>query len=399
MVTVENYNSYLAYVNLDFDKNLPAGTYYYVNIDPGNHIQIRKIRHLAEDIVSQGKILLLDNTREGFSFNIPFIYEELVIGKNIPEDKILLLSGAKDIELLVTDVAKRYDRKSIQSKWYLFWPYSIANETVDKKLHFMNDDFLDKQFEYRKNNFKKVYINLNRRWRMHRPAMITHLTAKNLLGYGYVSLTEADDGIDWHSYYDYILEEHKSYMPSYDILQEYRSAMYRSQPLTVDKNQLVENEAHLGNSIESFYWESVINLTSETNFYTSMKTLKKDGTILNEPTKFISEKTCKPIIYHQPFIIISVPNYLNMLHELGFKTFSPYIDESYDNEPNDAKRMMMIINQIDKFSKYTNVELREFLDNTKDVCRHNFWHLFRITKCDVDAVIQRKRVQLPNLPK
>ena len=386
MATIENYNPYLSYVNLDYDKSLPDGTYYYVDINPGNLIQIRKIRHLAEEVVNQGKILLLDNTQEGFTFNIPFIYEELVIGKNIPEDKIFLMSGTKDIETIIIDIAKRYDKKPIGSKWYLFWPYTIVNETVSRKLHFMNDDFLDKQFEYRRNNYKKLYINLNRRWRMHRPAMVTHLKAKNLLEHGYVSLTKADDGISWNHYYDYILEEHKNYIPSYDILQEHRRDMYFSQPLIVDKSELVENEAHLGDTIESYMWSSIINLTSETNFYTSMKALKSDGTILNEPTRFISEKTCKPILYHQPFIMISVPYFLEMLRELGFKTFHPYIDESYDTELNDAKRMMMITDQIERFTRYTDTELREFLDNTKDICRHNFWRLFELTKCDVELV-------------
>ncbi len=386
MASIENYNPYLSYVNLNYENNLPDGNYYYIDINPGNFVQIRKIRHIAEEVTSQGKILLLDNTKEGFTFNIPFIYEELVLGKNIPEDKIFLLSGAKDIDIVISNVAKKYDRKPIQSKWYLFWPYTIVNQTVHERLHFLYSSFLDQQFEYRKNNFKKVYINLNRRWRMHRTAMVTHLTAKNLLDHGYVSLTKSDDGITWHSYYDYILEEHKNYLPSYNILQEYRLTMYRSEPLTVDKSELVEDQAHIKDSIESYMWESVINLVSETNFYTSMKTLKGDGTILNEPTKFISEKTCKPILYHQPFIMISVPYFLDMLRELGFKTFHPYIDESYDTELNDAKRMMMIVKQVERFSKYSRSELQEFLDSTRDICRHNFWRLFELTKCDVELV-------------
>ena len=273
MVTIENYDPYLAYVNLNYEHSLPDGNYYYIDINPGNLIQIRKIRHLAAEIVNQGKILLLDNTKEGFTFNIPFIYEELVLGKNIPEDKIFLLSGAKDIDIVISNVAKKYDRKPIQSKWYLFWPYTIVNQTVHERLHFLYSSFLDQQFEYRKNNFKKVYINLNRRWRMHRTAMVTHLKAKNLLDHGYVSLTKADDGITWDSYYDYILKEHSDYSPSYNILQQYRSTMYAMKPLIVDNPELVEDQAHIKDSIESFMWESVVNLVSETNFYTSMKTL------------------------------------------------------------------------------------------------------------------------------
>jgi hypothetical protein len=84
--------------------------------------------------------------------------------------------------------------------------------------------------------------------------------------------------------------------------------------------------------------------------------------------------------------MISVPYFLEMLIDLGFKTFHPYIDESYDTELNDAKRMMMITDQIERFTKYTDTELREFLDNTKHICRHNFWRLFELTKCDVELV-------------
>ena len=49
---------------------------------------------------------------------------------------------------------------------------------------------------------------------------------------------------------------------------------------------------------------------------------------------FITEKTIKPIRAGIPFVMVGCQNYLKKLRQLGFKTFHPHIDESYDSEPN-----------------------------------------------------------------
>ena len=54
---------------------------------------------------------------------------------------------------------------------------------------------------------------------------------------------------------------------------------------------------------------------------------------------FITEKTIKPIRAGIPFVIVGCRHYLKKLKQLGFKTFSPYIDESYDNEPDTNRRI------------------------------------------------------------
>ena len=38
----------------------------------------------------------------------------------------------------------------------------------------------------------------------------------------------------------------------------------------------------------------------------------------------------------------------DVLRHLGFKTFSQFIDESYDDEPNESKRVNMVYNEIKK---------------------------------------------------
>ena len=54
---------------------------------------------------------------------------------------------------------------------------------------------------------------------------------------------------------------------------------------------------------------------------------------------FITEKTIKPIRAGIPFVIVGCHHYLKKLRKLGFKTFSPYIDESYDDEEDTNKRI------------------------------------------------------------
>jgi hypothetical protein len=56
----------------------------------------------------------------------------------------------------------------------------------------------------------------------------------------------------------------------------------------------------------------------------------------------LSEKIFKPISNLQPFLVIGDYLTLAELKKLGFKTFSPFIDESYDNERDSYKRMELI---------------------------------------------------------
>ena len=90
------------------------------------------------------------------------------------------------------------------------------------------------------------------------------------------------------------------------------------------------------------------------------------------PTGFISEKIWKPIGHCQPFILVGPAKSLKHIREkYGFKTFHPYIDESYDVECNDMRRIELIENEIEKFTKKTKSEKIEFLKNVQDICIHN----------------------------
>lgn len=86
---------------------------------------------------------------------------------------------------------------------------------------------------------------------------------------------------------------------------------------------------------------------------------------------WITEKTYKPIAYGKPFIMFSSPGTLSDLRILGFKTFHPYIDESYDLIDDDDDRRKAVVSEIDRIAKITEAQFNELLNNTRDIVEHN----------------------------
>ena len=90
------------------------------------------------------------------------------------------------------------------------------------------------------------------------------------------------------------------------------------------------------------------------------------------PAGYLSEKIWKPIGHCQPFILAGPANSLEHIRKrFGYKTFHPYIDESYDAEFDDFKRLEMIKIEIDKFSKKSKEQKDQFLNDVKDICVFN----------------------------
>ena len=86
---------------------------------------------------------------------------------------------------------------------------------------------------------------------------------------------------------------------------------------------------------------------------------------------FMTEKIMKPLYNLHPFIVTTSPFFLKKLKELGFKTFSPFIDESYDNETNHKKRMELIFDELDRFRNKSLDELKSWWKDILPILEHN----------------------------
>ena len=95
---------------------------------------------------------------------------------------------------------------------------------------------------------------------------------------------------------------------------------------------------------------------------------------------FVSEKIFRQILKKHPFILVSRPNTLSIMRSIGYKTFHPIINEDYDSEEDDCKRMLMIVHEIDRLCHLNDDELREFLNKAKEITEYNYNVLFSKTE-------------------
>lgn len=112
------------------------------------------------------------------------------------------------------------------------------------------------------------------------------------------------------------------------------------------------------NFLRPLYENSYIHITTETQFEEA-------------DTPFFSEKTWRPILNLQPFIMMGNPGSLKKLKELGFKTFDPFINESYDNIIDNAERFSLIEKEILKLSRLNIDEIHDWYMSIKDDLYYN----------------------------
>ena len=94
----------------------------------------------------------------------------------------------------------------------------------------------------------------------------------------------------------------------------------------------------------------------------------------------LTEKIFKPIVNFQPFIYVATKGSLQALRDLGFKTFESFIDESYDQELDNDKRLFMAYEQIKKLCLMSKQEIHEWYWGMQDILVYNRQHLLSIHK-------------------
>jgi hypothetical protein len=95
---------------------------------------------------------------------------------------------------------------------------------------------------------------------------------------------------------------------------------------------------------------------------------------------FITEKTIKPLMTNQIFIIIGPRGILKKLKEFGFKTFDKFFDESYDDLP-DTVRVFKAVETLKHVME--TYDLQELDEQTREIRKHNF-ELFKTIKFNIN---------------
>jgi len=189
----------------------------------------------------------------------------------------------------------------------------------------------------------------------HRTSMAYFSIKYNLLNEGKFSFIQKISKDSFKSHITRIIEN-----PN----EEYIEQIIDLLPYELDTHHLSENEkTNFGatNNMKDWYSETYVNLVTETFFGRNV---------------FLSEKIFKPLSNLQPFIVLGDYGTIAELKRLGFKTFEPFIDESYDLEINPKTRIQKIEKEIEKLKNKSIEEIHEWYYSIKDILLHNQKHMY-----------------------
>lgn len=342
-------------------KNWDKHNYWYCELTAGDAFKRFPIESLMSasilaKIKDQGSdtFLVVCNSHEAFHFIVEPLYQSLVIKSEIPPKKIILMSESADVHRVVAEVADRYQTETFQVEWTLIFEDQIKQEAQFRSQQLMRDHNAV---------CTKKFLSLNRRWRFHRVALVAFLNSLGLIDQGFVSLGASDDKKTWSQLYPWLLDCHKADSDLYNILVEHKEEILNIPELYLDTTDLVTNRPELSASLDSFYKNSYFSIVTETNYYSSPEW---------STGRFFSEKIFKPIAQRHPFILLSNPKSLELLRELGYKTYNTVIDEDYDNELDDVKRLKKVLTEVEKLCQLSGNEFKDFVDETKQIAEFNF---------------------------
>ncbi len=91
----------------------------------------------------------------------------------------------------------------------------------------------------------------------------------------------------------------------------------------------------------------------------------------------VTEKIIKPLAYGHPLIVVGNPDSLRIVRDLGFKTFSPWIDETYDGVDDRAIRMQMVQKEVRRLCEMTFADMIALRARLEETVHFNFEHARR----------------------
>lgn len=218
---------------------------------------------------------------------------------------------------------------------------------------------------------EKVFLNFNRRHRSHRYAILLKFFENDLLKFSHMSFSKDVPVEHW-------VHDTRRVIQNYDIkiTTDDLYKVYDSLPFVLDSHNFsrfpVEDRLE---DTTVWYDKTYLSLVSETNF---------ESNIIH-----MTEKTIKPIIFKQPFIIVGSANTLKYLKFLGFKTFSDFWDEGYDQDLDYKSRMLKIVKICKKLSKWTHHEWLSFYNNTREIREHNFNNLANLEPIELNNFVKK----------
>jgi len=337
--------------------------YFFCSVIPNHGLNISIKDYFSSEyvqkIISEPNTFLLMSTEfESMTDIVDIIYRDLISTGIVDADKIVVLSENVDLPTYIEKIATSLNLKKINKvHWITQFELSVS-VSMRKHIREISNIVYGKKVN-------KSFLCFNRRWRIHRPLFIALLKINDLLDKGLVSFGKSDDNLTWDNVFDDMISCVKTDDELYKLITQNEEVIKNIPYMYLDTTDLVQElvspipaTVELGKTIDAFE-STYFSVITETNFFDSIG-------------RFITEKTFKCFGYKHPFIIIGTEHTLPLLHTKGYKTFHPFIDESYDQEADPLKRLKMILSEVKRLSNLNDNDRAEFIKNISPIIEHNF---------------------------
>jgi len=147
--------------------------------------------------------------------------------------------------------------------------------------------------------------------------------------------------------------------------------------LTASDKTFIRGAPYYNNCTDDLYqYNNVpIDTISSSRFHVVIETSIESPDFLHmfseTTTVFVTEKTWRSIYCKKPFIAVASNDFLKQLRNLGFKTFAPLIDESYDTIRDASERMNAVVKEIKRLNTLPVPELVKVTQSCQSVCDYN----------------------------
>jgi hypothetical protein len=318
---------------------------------------------------NQGKrIFVYECLREGLILPVMLKFLRITTTVNLPDASFIWLTGDPNGKTVVEDFwLKRMHKKPFQV-WGAYYFEYLAHKT-----------FIKYPKEYMPGPKEKTFLCYNNVLRPSRIEFLEHMLKHDLVKDSYYSFIGNSRGTTTTDRLLEIIGNTRGTTTTEGLLDKIDITAY---PNIHSNKQMLP--LILGNAGADklpwtpepepadymFFENSYFSVVTETLYYQENLT-PNQVYVEHVPALiglFLTEKTYKPIAMKHPFILLAPQYSLRMLRERGYKTFSPFIDESYDEIKNDNLRLRAVVEEVKRLSKS---DLVEFTHQIKDIVEHN----------------------------
>jgi hypothetical protein len=210
---------------------------------------------------------------------------------------------------------------------------------------------------------EKLFLCFNKVNREHRTLLLDHMFGLDLVNDGFYSFQGQDN---WFDYYNsaHCSQKYPNIKKNIDLL-----------PLTLNITSERTNPVDMIPDDVKYFKNTYFSIVTETLFFKD----KSFGGLHYanvEDSMFLTEKTFKCFPMKHPFVLLGRTGTLKELRRIGYKTFSPYIDESYDDVDDDMLRFKMVLNEISRLCKFSNQEWEIWSMGIKEIVDYNYNYFY-----------------------